>query len=538
MSNSLQNLLATFMETAPNPRFLDLVVFNNTNGGASANTQNNALAAYLAKIFLAADTSLYLGCVVTILVLGYNYRESSAAELTAKLCCTSLVFIYLSLIINLFGLSCGFTYLTSATLSIFENSYTFTLFTQAGKLFLLVVAGALYVLFPAVYRSKRMRSIELPLLIQIALALSVTLVSSTNFALLLLALEGFSLILYIMTALGRTYGGVTAAAKYFAFGTLGSVFLFWGVVHVYALVPSLSFRVVQAVLQYSTLESYDFINSFEFATTAIAFGFMLKLGAAPAHQWVADVYAGSHMFVTAFFSIFVKLVLFIIFISIATHFNCDYLLKFFILFSLVVGCIMSLRQTEIKRLLAYSSIVHVAFLLMGDFISSITYLVTYVISSLLLFSVLLNLELAGKEIIYLNDLRLVRGSSYLQVFSLVLSLASSAGLPPFAGFYGKFMVWSSIIEDLYLSNEVYSYLVLLLSVMVSLITIFYYMRLIAYLFVSDDSYERRIHLTAWAFEGRVSSAAYLQCILCALLVLWTFIQSSLLGIVQHIALIH
>lgn len=200
------------------------------------------------------------------------------------------------------------------------------------------------------------------------------------------------------------------------------------------------------------------------------------------------------MFVTAFFSIFVKLVLFLIFINIAVHFNCDYLLKIFVLLSLAVGCIMSLRQTEVKRLLAYSSIVHVAFLLMGDFTSSIIYLMTYVISSLLLFSVLLNLELGGKEVIYLNDIRHVRRTSYLQVFCLVLALASSAGLPPFAGFYGKFMVWSSLIEDLYLSNDLYSYLVLLLSIAVSLVTIYYYMRVIAYLFVSDDAYERSTHL--------------------------------------------
>lgn len=146
------------------------------------------------------------------------------------------------------------------------------------------------------------------------------------------------------------------------------------------------------------------------------------------------------MLITAFFSIFVKFVLFIIFINAAVHFNCDYLLKMFVLFSLVVGCAMSLRQVEIKRLLAYSSVVHVAFLLMGDFVSSITYLSTYLISALLLFSVLLTVELAGKEMIYLNDLRLARNSSYLQVLSLTLALASSAGLPPFVGFYGKFTV--------------------------------------------------------------------------------------------------
>lgn len=225
MSSDLQNLLVALMEIQPNASFLDLIIFNSSGACASLTAQDSALGSYLTKIFLLSDICLYFGLVIVILILGFNYRRLGTLELTAKLRHASLFFIYSSLIGNLFGLSHGFTYLTGFTLSIFENSYSFTLLTQLSKLFLLVIAGALYMLFPVVYRS-RMRKIELPLLIQIALALCATLISSTNFALLLLALEGFSLTLYIMTALGRTYGGVTAAAKYFAFGTLGSVFLF------------------------------------------------------------------------------------------------------------------------------------------------------------------------------------------------------------------------------------------------------------------------------------------------------------------------
>jgi NADH-quinone oxidoreductase subunit N len=159
---------------------------------------------------------------------------------------------------------------------------------------------------------------------------------------------------------------------------------------------------------------------------------------------------------------------------------------------------MSIRQTEIKRLLAYSSIVHVAFLLMGDSTSSLMYLLTYIITSLLLFSVLLSVEVAGREIIYLSDLQFIRGSNDFQVICLVLALASSAGLPPFAGFYGKLLVWSSLIEDIYLFNDAYSYLVLFLSIGVSLITIYYYMRILAYLFVGGGEHLCAPHLLSLA----------------------------------------
>lgn len=207
------------------------------------------------------------------------------------------------------------------------------------------------------------------------------------------------------------------------------------------------------------------------------------------------------MYITAFFAIFVKFILFIVFLRIASHFNSDALLNQFIIFSLIIGCLMSINQTEIKRLIAYSSIVHVAFLFMGDATSSLLYLITYVVSSLIIFSVLLVLELGGKEIIYLNDLKFLRGSGFFNVGCLVIALASSAGLPPFAGFYGKFLVWSSLIEDIYLSNGVDSYIILFLSIAVSLVTIFYYMRVIAYLFIGEDNQVSRANLV-------VNAAAY------------------------------
>jgi len=192
------------------------------------------------------------------------------------------------------------------------------------------------------------------------------------------------------------------------------------------------------------------------------------------------------MYITAFFSIFVKFMLFVVFLGVAVRFNCDALLNQFIIMSLVIGCFMSINQTEIKRLLAYSSVVHVAFLFMGDATSSLVYLLTYTVSSVVLFSVLLSANVAGRELVYLNDLKFLRSSSSFNVLCAVAALASSAGLPPFAGFYGKFLVWSSLIEDIYLSGSIPSYLILFASIAISLITIYYYMRVIAYLFVGRD----------------------------------------------------
>lgn len=109
----------------------------------------------------------------------------------------------------------------------FSGLYQLDVSTQFMKIVVLFFTLALYSAFPiTAHNSNNFRTLELPLLIQITIALSVVMLSSSNYALLLLALEGFSLTLYVMTALGRTYGGITASVKYFAFGTLGSIFLF------------------------------------------------------------------------------------------------------------------------------------------------------------------------------------------------------------------------------------------------------------------------------------------------------------------------
>jgi len=184
----------------------------------------HSLAYTVAQIFLTSDVLLYVGCVSAILVLGSGYKRN-AEKLVVSLVSTSNIFVYSSLVLNLFGLTLGGELIACHDIVIFEGSYTFNLFSQLCKVVLLVMLVSFYVLLPAITRP-RMRILELPLLLQISVSLCVTIISSTNFALLLLALEGFSLTLYILTALGRTYGGVTAAVKYFAFGTLGSIFLF------------------------------------------------------------------------------------------------------------------------------------------------------------------------------------------------------------------------------------------------------------------------------------------------------------------------
>jgi NADH-quinone oxidoreductase subunit N len=309
------------------------------------------------------------------------------------------------------------------------------------KLFLLLIALVINTYLPTILNSISTNISELPLLLLISTTLTILLVSSQNYAMLLLALESLSLVLYILTAVDRLHGGIIAAVKYFIFGTLGSVLLFWGAAQLYSIIPSLGFRSQYFANEITFWYCIPGVsNSIMFAGLPIVVGFLIKLGAAPFHYWVPDVYAGSPMVITAYFSTVIKLIIFMLLGCFSYRVSVGTLIDMFSLCSLLVGGILTLRQIEIKRFLAYSSITHVGFLLSGDLTASFIYIITYICSSLLFFSVVLALGSYDKELIYLSDLRFIKRKNKLQSAALVVSLASMAGLPPFSGFFGKLLI--------------------------------------------------------------------------------------------------
>lgn len=334
---------------------------------------------------------------------------------------------------------------------------------------------------------------EFPILNYLILCFSLTIMIATDFALLFICLEGLSLILYIIATLGRLQGGITAATKYFAFGTAGSLLILWGIVHIYELLSSLSLKVLFYATEHLDILSMNIGFKMEWAGALIILGLLIKLGAAPIHQWVPDVYAGVPIFITTIYAIFIKFVLFIIFIYFAYYFNVGNEIEYAACLSLIVGCFGAIRQQELKRFLAYGSITHVGFLLSGDLVASMVYLLTYVIATFLFFSVLLSLRLNDRELVYLSDLRYIL-STKTQWYStlLIFSLGSIAGLPPFAGFYGKILIWSSLLEDIYLFNDIFSYVVLLVNLIVSLLIIFYYARLMVYIYLGGETIATKV----------------------------------------------
>lgn len=367
-------------------------------------------------------------------------------------------------------------------------------------------------LFPIIKTINHKISPETLILIQLVCCFGWTLLEINNYALFIICLEGFSLTLYILATVSRLYGNITASIKYFIFGTLGSILLYWGVVLIYEISASVDINFIVYIFENglqtnNILLDNSTLTKLILSCNLIIVGFLIKLGAAPFHQWIPDVYSGVPMFITAFYSIIVKIFLFILFLKYAMSFLTLKEIEYASILSTIIGCFGTLRQTEIKRFLAYGSITHTGYLLIGDLSSIWIYLVTYMLATILIFLILLNIKINGKELIYLSDIRFInQSSSILDRTLFTIILASMAGLPPFAGFYGKMFVWMSLIEDIYLYNDIWSFILLITNLVLALIVIFYYMQILCILFINDESNINDINIST------ISNSAGVGCL--------------------------
>lgn len=500
-------------------------------------TSNFGLYSHTFMLFLILPEIItFFSLVLLIIILGLFYNNNTKQFLFIAIQKTSYYALLMTLIALVIPLCLlllnNDSEIWSSSYYVFQNTYTINAYTQTLKIIVILSLLVIYQYFDIFLNSKYILNAgELPLLIHISLFLIFIIISCSHFAILLLALEGFSLILYILTTIDRSHGGITASVKYFTFGTLGSILLFWGVAHYYAIFPNLLYKSILISHEYAILNNFDsLLASLNFAGISILLGFLIKLGAAPIHQWVPDVYAGSHLIITSIFATVVKVVIFIIFCCLAVTVETNAIVFLFAVCSLIIGSFITIRQVEIKRFLAYSSITHVGFLLIGDLPSSYIYLLTYTCSSLLFFSILLSLKVSNNELIYLNDLRLIKKSGLWNTALLIISLASMAGLPPFSGFFGKYLIWSSLIEDIYLYNNYSSFILLLVSVILTLITIFYYMRLIVYIYLSNDS-----ELVPGVIV--TSKHTITPIILVIIIVFWIFLQPKLMSLCIYMSYI-
>ena len=326
---------------------------------------------------------------------------------------------------------------------------------------------------------------EYILFILFAILGSFVLISSNNFLTAFIGLELQSLSLYLMAAFNtKNLNSNEAGIKYFSLGALSSGFLLFGISMIYFDTASFSFQ---------NLDNYSTISEVGLALVLIALFF--KVSAAPFHIWTPDVYEGSPTISTLFFATLPKFASLIFLFRIYHELNIPkidslhYIFQIVCAISLLVGVYGAITQKIIKRLLAFSSINHIGFMLLAimsyQYMSEGTiffYLIIYLITTFGVFSVILNLRTSEGEITLLTGLNGLKASSRSKAISMLVFLFSLAGIPPFAGFFAKFFILSASINEGF-------YILSVIAVISSVIAAFYYLSVIKNMFFNESETE-------------------------------------------------
>jgi NADH-quinone oxidoreductase subunit N len=338
--------------------------------------------------------------------------------------------------------------------------------------------------------------------------------SANNFLIVYLGLELMSLSLYALTALRRDHPVATEAAmKYFVLGALASGFLLYGLSMMYGATGSLEIPKVFESIATGRINKEVLVFGLVFVVAGLAF----KLGAAPFHMWVPDVYQGAPTAVTLLIGGAPKLAAFAITIRLLVEgllgLAVDWQQMFIVLAlaSLVVGNLAAIAQTNLKRMLAYSTIAQMGFVLLGmsagvvsgntlsagnAYSSAMFYIVAYVLTTLGTFGLVMYMAREGFESEEIADLAGLGRRAPWVAGVMAVFMFSLAGLPPMVGFYAKLAVLQALV-----TTNVTGYIVLaVVAVVTSLIGAYYYLRVVKVMYFDEPV------LTAPVMQGRGISA--------------------------------
>lgn len=362
------------------------------------------------------------------------------------------------------------------------------------------IAVAVTLIYGRVYAQVRdmLRGGELYVLTLFALLGQMVMISSGNLISIYLGLELMSLALYALIALRRDDVVATEAAmKYFVLGALASGFLLYGMSMVYGATGHLDLGEISKVVAAGRAEKMALVFGIVFLVAGLAF----KLGAVPFHMWVPDVYQGSPTAVTLILGGAPKLAAFAITLRLLVDglhgLAADWqpMLMILAVLSLAIGNLTAIAQSNFKRMLAYSTISHMGFVLLGlmsgsaagnpeasaaAYGASLFYMLTYVLTTLASFGIVLLLSRQGFECEQIDDLKGLNRRSPWHAAIVLLLMFSLAGLPPLVGFYAKLAVLQALVGAGHVVLAV-------VAVMFSLIGAFYYLRVVKVVYFDEPA---------------------------------------------------
>ena len=369
----------------------------------------------------------------------------------------------------------------TTSFAMFEHFFSNTTFTKYFKILTTLGAAATLIISKNYFIDTKINRFEIPILLLFSTLGMMLMISSKNLMMMYLAIELQSLSLYVVASIKRnSIESAESGVKYFILGALSSGILLYGFSLVYGFTGQTSFAGIY--LSLSQVEKLP--TGLVFGLVFVLVGLGFKVSAVPFHMWTPDVYEGAPTSITAFFAIVPKLAaIALIFRFCLEPFNNFYfewtqVIFFLSIASMFLGAIAAIAQKSLKRLLAYSSIGHVGYVLIAlvaasdqGIKSASIYMFIYLIMNISVFAIILSLKKSEKYVDKINELSGLSKSNPVISLSLAIIMLSMAGIPPFIGFFGKFYVFIAAIES-------QQYILALLGVLASVISAFYYLRII------------------------------------------------------------
>ncbi len=412
----------------------------------------------LPEIFLSIST-------FALLIIGVFLKNSF--ELIYRL---SIFVIFILILILITG--------ETSTVKIFNDSFIYDKFSIFAKVLILVATFFVLLISKKYLTDIKNNKFEYPIIVLLSILGMFIMVSSNDLILFYLGLELQSLALYVLASFDRdNIKSSESGVKYFILSALSSGLLLYGCSLIYGFTGSTNFELIAGATN-------QFNTGTIFGMVFIIVGLAFKVAAVPFHMWTPDVYQGAPTAVTTFFSVVPKVAGIVIFIKFMySPFRemldeWQYILVFMSIASMILGAVAAIGQTNIKRLMAYSSISHIGYAIAGiasgtenGFRSTLVYISIYVVMNIGAFACILLMKRGGK---YVEDIEELSGASKnhpLISLGLMIILFSLAGIPPLAGFFAKFYIFMAVIE-----SEMYT--LAIIGLVTTVVSSFYYIRII------------------------------------------------------------
>ena len=460
----------------------------------------NNLNILLPEIFLTLS-------IFSVLMIGVFIKESFNLIFNLS---SAIILFTIAIILNS----------SNETEKIFLDSFTRDSFSNFFKILILIASLFVLNTSKVFITDNKIGKFEYPIIILLSILGMFFMVSSNDIILFYLGLELQSLSLYILASIDRdNLRSSESGIKYFVLSALSSGLLLYGCSLLYGFTGSTNFDLIADQLIKDNTGAV-------FAMVFVLVGLAFKVSAVPFHMWTPDVYEGAPTSITSYFAVVPKVAglavlikfMFIPFSNILSEWQL--IIIFISIASMILGAVAAIIQKNIKRLLAYSSIGHVGYALAGvatgvisGYESSIIYISIYVVMNIGAFSCLYLLKKDGEYRENISDLSGLSKKQPLLAISFLIILFSLAGIPPLAGFFAKFYVFTAVIEQK-------MYALAIIGLLTTVISAFYYLRIIKIIYFDDS---------AISFDPVKNSVAKLSVLISCAILITFFLYPAILN---------